>query len=298
MANLQFPENLTSEYKGKVQFKIAGSASTGVTPPSGPVSSELAGSPEFQEFTGSSEERSSTAATSRTVGGNGVTLYLPPGLQYNDGVIYENVDLGISGALIADNGGVFAGGVEGIKAAGGAIEQLVGDGPMSDELSRLIQVQAAKVNPGNLVGAQVREGIQAAAGVVANPNSRALFKRVSMREFSFTFKLIAKSRSESSTIESIVKFFRENLYPEEFALQGVGVGYKFPEKFDITISYDGSRGSWSPPKIKESYLKNVQTTYNSSGMSFHEDGKPFEVDLTLGFAEAAALNRQDIKAGS
>ena len=39
------------------------------------------------------------------------------------------------------------------------------------------------------------------------------------------------------------------------------------------------------------------TNYNSSGMSFHADGKPFEIELNLGFQEFGTLSRTDIEKG-
>ena len=39
------------------------------------------------------------------------------------------------------------------------------------------------------------------------------------------------------------------------------------------------------------------TNFNSSGMSFHEDGKPFEVELNLNFQEFGTLSRRDIEKG-
>ena len=47
-------------------------------------------------------------------------------------------------------------------------------------------------------------------------------------------------------------------------------------------------------RIKMSYLRSVSTTYNPSSMTFHPDGKPNEIDMTLSFVEHRTLHRGDI----
>lgn len=295
--NLQFPLNLGDEYKGKITFSIASSQDTG-TSQSSPSSSrssftQALGLQSTLDFYGIGGSKSSNAKASRGVSGGGVTLYLPPGLQYQDGVDYGAEDLGISGALVMEGRGIASALLEDRQSF---IQGLIGGASgQSNELARLVGVEAAKLNPAKLAGAKAAG--QVLAGVAINPNTRVLFRRVNLREFAFSFKLIAKSSDESQVIEDIIKFFRKQLYPETFNLAGVGVGYKFPEKFNIKIVYEGSEGTWNPPLIKQCYLKGVATTFNSSSMAFHKDGKPVEIDLALTFMESQALERKDIEAG-
>ena len=317
--NLQYPLEASDEYRGKIQFSIASSKSTGTeapvppllqrnAPPSsialpnagggGGTSLASLGGDILSSFVGNSAERNSTAQPTKSVSDGGVTLYLPPGLQYRDNVAYEGTDLGVVGAFAERGVSLGASLLENTQSL---IEGLKGDALAGqNELAKLATVEAAKLNPKNLLGASaggVSAAAQVQAGVTLNPNTRVLFKRVNLREFAFSFKLIAKSKPEAQEIEKIIKFFRTQLYPETFSVSGVGVGYKFPEQFNINISYQGSRGTWNPPKIKQCYLKDVGTTYNATAMSFHEDGKPMEVDLSLSFMESAALERQDVEDG-
>lgn len=317
---LQYPLEASDEYQGKIQFSIASSKSTGTeasvppllarNPPTTPSAgagggvgtSSLAGlgGDIVASFVGNTPEKTSTAQSTTTVSGGDVTLYLPPGLQYRDNVAYEGTDLGVAGAF-AERGASL--GKSLLENTQSLIEGLKGDALAGqNELAKLAAIEASKLNPKGLLGAGISQGLQASAqvraGVTLNPNTRVLFKRVNLREFAFSFKLIAKSGPEAQSIEDIVKFFRTQLYPETFSVSGVGVGYKFPELFNIDISYKGSDDTvWNPPRIKQCYLKDVGTTYNATAMSFHKDGKPMEVDLTLSFMESAALERDDIEAG-
>lgn len=295
---LQYPLEASDEYRGKIQFSVASSKPTGIETTITRATAAVIDAA-VAAFNGDEENKKSTAQPSRDVSGGDVTLYLPPGLQYRDNVAYEGVDLGLVGALAEGSVGIAQGFLENTQSV---IEGLKGDAIAgSNDVAKLVGLELAKLNPRNLLGAGVREGLQTnarlQAGVTLNPNTRVLFKRVGLREFAFSFKLIAKSDKEAVAIEEIVKFFRTQLYPETFSVSGVGVGYRFPEPFNIEISYQGSEGTWFAPKIKSSYLKDVGLTYNATSMSFHKDGKPMEVDLTLSFMESAALERNDIKAG-
>ncbi len=294
--NLQFPSDLGEYYNGRITFTINSSKETGTgnTRPPSSLARNAGGTPiEQEQFTGNSPSRTSTSKPNRSVPDGSVTLYLPPGLEFKDGVDFGETDLAISGGFAEQGESLLSA----ISADGQSfIEGLKGDvSSQSGPLARLIGSQAAQLNPTKLAGAQAAAQVQ--AGVAINPNTRVLFKRVNLRQFAFSFKLIGKNSEEARDIENIVKFFRRQLYPETFDVSGVGVGYKFPEKFNIKISYQGSEGEWSPPKIKDCYLRDVSTTYNSSSMAFHKDGRPVEIDLSLSFMESAALERKDIEEG-
>ena len=289
---LQFPLDLGDTYKGRIEFNISTSKETGTAITQSRKNSNISADEEA-ELTGNTPSRTSESKPNRTVPGDGVALYLPPGLEFKDGVQFGETDLGISGGFAEQGASLFQALAEDNQSF---IEGLKGDvSSQSGPLAKLIGAEAAKLNPLKLAGAV--EAAQVQAGVTINPNTRVLFKRVNLREFAFSFKLIGRNSDETEEIEKIVRFFRERLYPETFDVQGVGVGYKFPDKFSIKISYQGTEGTWSPPKIKDCYLRDVSTTYNGSTMAFHKDGKPVEIDLGLSFMESAALERDDVKNG-
>lgn len=258
--------------------------------------------PEENDEEGGSENPPAQSKAETNTGG-GVTLYLPPGLQYRDNVVYDNMDLGFIGGITADKirgagdatigqiaRGVGGSTLQGIQSVINDISAAATQGGKTDQ-ARLGMTQLATLIPNQ----GVRGAIKNELGVTANPNTRVLFNKVNLREFQFAFKLIARSQKEAAAIKSIIKYFREALYPETFDVAGVGgLGYKFPDKFAIDINYGGD---WKAPKIKESYLRDVSTTFNASTMAILPGGEPLEVDLTLSFIEAAALEKKDIQSG-
>lgn len=224
-----------------------------------------------------------------------VTLYLPQAINIADTVNYETINLGImgAGALAGVQSG--AGFIEAAynelsKAGKSALDISLGRKKMSAELAALASVRLANNSPGDTV----RGVVGSALGVAVNPNTRSLFKSVNLREFTFTFKMIASSAAEANQIEQIIKIFRTELYPEDIKTGNVSVGYIFPNKFDIIMTYKGQRVA---TRFLRSYLRNVQTVYNPSSMGWHVDGKPSEVDLTISFAEPRTLSKSDIRDG-
>ena len=133
-----------------------------------------------------------------------------------------------------------------------------------------------------------------------NPNVRAIFRGVNIREFQFQFKLIATSPDEAKTIQKIIKHFRKELYPKgfpaTFGTASADIGYHFPNAFKITFKFQGRRNK-NLPKIKPCYLRSFSTTINPTGGSFRNDGQPNEIDISMAFVEHETLKSLDVKKG-
>ena len=226
-----------------------------------------------------------------------VSLYLPQAVQITDGAAYANVDLGIMGAggaaAMAEGANLLPALVEG--AAGSAasiIDAITGRAPNSSDLARLAVNRAAGFLPGEgFLGA-----VSSSTRVSVNPNTRALFKSVPLREFTFTFKMIPTSKEETEQIKGIIKFFRENLYPEVITMGDINAGYKFPNVFQIDLKYANKKDNLAT-KILPSYIRSFSATYNASGMGFLEGGDFSEVDITMAFIESGTLHKELIEKG-
>jgi hypothetical protein len=144
---------------------------------------------------------------------------------------------------------------------------------------------------GSISGAIVSSALQ----TTTNPNTRAVFKSVPLREFTFSFKMLPQSQDEAREMENIVKLFREEIYPDVVTIGNAAVAYKFPNKFAIELTY-GTQAVGV--QILPSYLTNMSTTYNGSSQSFYRDGKFSEIDLTLTFRESRTLSKKDVTNGT
>jgi hypothetical protein len=227
----------------------------------------------------------------------GVILYLPSNILVNDVIGYGDFDLGAIGAI----------GLGGIRAGQGAASALArGVGQAAGSLASLLSGDVADQRGARLAASRLAEqGNTVAAGAVraglattVNPNTINLFRNVQLREFQFTFKLIANSEREAEEIDNIIKFFRTTMYPDtiNFDPEGLNIpiGYDFPDKFQIEMRYNGQQVG---VRILNSVLRGFQTNYNPQSMAWHKDGKPTEVDITLNFGEERTLNRNDIFEG-
>ncbi len=221
-----------------------------------------------------------------------VILYLPQAMTFNDGMEYDNnVQLGVVGAAgeAALNSGqsVYEAVTTMVNSGMSSFTDLFKQLPTQD-LARLAITRATNNLP--VVG----DVVSGATRVAVNPNRRTLFRGVRPREFTFQFKMIASSPQEAIDIEKIITFFRSQMHPTSIDLGTISAGYKYPDPFIIDMKYNGKRVG---PRMLNSYLVNMSTTYNPSSMGFHVDGYPSEVDVQMNFFEERAIDRADVAKG-
>ena len=224
-----------------------------------------------------------------------VSMFVPLSVTFNDAVQYDQAaSLGVSGAAAADalqgGAGFLGSAMAGLSEGAASIFGLAKDA--GADAGRLAAIRAAQ-NP--LTPTGVKNAVSLSVQRTLNPNTRPLFRGVTPRTFTFAFKMIATSPSEAVAVDRIVKHFRKNVYPESLpADKEISLAYKFPKVFDITFTHRGGK-KLGIPNIEKCYLQNAQTVFNSTTASFHADGRPTEVDLTLTFVEHKTLDRSDIE---
>lgn len=260
-----------------------------------------------------SDPSSDQVITNRRVAGKGdpITLYLPTALTFTDSLQYDTASLGLAGAAGFEAASKGGGAIEALGSAftqgGKSIMDMFSGSANTGDLARLAMVRGLSAVPG---AGKLQEGASIAAGVTLNPNVRASFKGVSIREFTFQFKFIPKSKEESQAVEKIIKRFRFAAYPETLSVDGsvdagdiesevsLAAGYKFPDLFDIQVKYKTKSGEVKVGnKFLKCFLKGITTNYNPSTMAFHKDGTPVEIDLTLNFVEEKTIDRRAIMQG-
>lgn len=241
-----------------------------------------------------------------------VTLPLQVGLKYNDVANYNSqASLGVIGAAAesALNGqNPFAGATDNMGNITGAAKGLVSQAVAKNIGSVLgaaagfaLGGKAQGAVVGGVAGAGVGEGlgnaVSSATRIASAPNYRTLFKDVQMRNFAFDFKMIANNKDESRVIKDIIKFFRQELYPEKIPLgsSGVPLAYKFPNMFEIEVK---NRFGVNPGfKFQRCYLQNISVSFNESTQGMFVDGSFIEATLNLSFIEIVALDKQKVRAG-
>ena len=244
--------------------------------------------PGFATFTVvPAEQPDAGPAGQRSGGGDTITLPIPEGLSHTDGIEYENTDLGlVRGALVEASANDKA-----KKDADG------GTPPASDE-------------GGEQKGAfqQMMEGIairfggdtgRLIVGSAPNPNTRAVFKKVGMRQYQFTYKLMPTSPDEAESIQEIIKKFREVMYPEPEGIDDKHItAFKFPNLFKIEFWIGNGAKELVKPELLPAYLSSMSTSYGGAIMAQNDANFSFsETTISLTFMEYRALNQRDIQAG-
>ena len=225
--------------------------------------------------------------------GDTVKLYLPPAIQVQDGVNFENAELGVRGGAAVQS---IEGGGETTLAdiakntfALGSVNKIVA--AMGNE-----DVARAVIAGVSSVSGRGQNIVNTALQTTLNPNIRAIFRSVNLREHSFAFKFVPRSQAEAQEVRGIVDWFRMQLYPESTAaVGGVKVAYKFPNKMLIRMKYGINTDLVT--QYLPAHLVNMTTNYNPSNMSFYYDGEFQEIDLTLNFREYRTLSAEDIRNG-
>lgn len=216
--------------------------------------------------------------------GGAVELYLPSSMQQGDKIELENVNLGAAmGAAVSAMQ----------PGADMTMDQFMGNATVKDAMALGAQKLVAGMS--DTAGAAFREVTRTAP----NPNTRAIFKQVSLRSFQYTFKMIPNNEGEATSIAEIIKSFRTNMYPEKI---GESLGYKFPTRYKIEAFYDGRSLSELGYNVKTEpcYLESLMTNYNPSSQAFMKaSGNSYfsEIDLSLTFIEGKPLDRKSIEAG-
>jgi len=228
-----------------------------------------------------------------------VHLYMPMNIQQNESVVAGPEQLGIAGGMVA--GTLLGGGgdrsvIDIANAAYKGTVTGIGElmrGKASGEFGSLIAqrlVSKLSTNAGNATSMATR--------IAVNPNTRAIFKQVNIREWNFVFQMIPTSPYESTLIENIIDFFRMEQLPTELVTSGgVGMAYRFPNMMHIKALYRDERtGRYKPilTRFLPAYLQAVDVTYNTTGMSFYEGGKFHDATMNLKFIEYRPLNKDDI----
>lgn len=233
-----------------------------------------------------------------------VDMYFPLSFAYNDVANYENAPLGALGAAatgFAEAGaGVLESTLQSFKqGATSTFDAFLGNKQLSEGAARIAAARAIDVS-GAIFSQGIRNALTLQNRTIINPNIRALFRGVALREFTFQFKMIAESAQEAATVQNIIKHFRSEMYPDTYNLPigstgtSADLGYKFPNVFQITFNYKNSENK-KLPRLQYCYLRNVSHTINPTGGTFKRDGQPNEIDLTLSFIEYKTLNKQDVR---
>jgi len=131
-------------------------------------------------------------------------------------------------------------------------------------------------------------------GKALNNFSFQVFEGVGHREFTYSFKMVAKSEKESLEIKTICDTFLFLMLPARSQTDVAGVNvqlYDIPCQWQIDYQYKGNRMSFHQ-QPGPSFLKSVDVKYGGDTKNnLYNDGAPMDVTLDLNFVEIEPLYR-------
>ena len=215
-----------------------------------------------------------------------VTLPIPSGISESNGVNWGNETMSPFEALAANvaltsiQKGLTAGGEQ-------AAAMLKGAGGTGDVKTAVaFKFSEAATGVGNL--------LSRTQGAVFNPNLELLFNGPTLRPFTFTFKMSARSETEAKQIIRIIRFFKQGMSPQKTEST---LYLKAPHTFRIQYLYrPGGKDNIHPyiGQIKECALQNLIVNYTPEGQyATFSDGVMVSYEMQMQFQELEPVFNED-----
>ena len=176
---------------------------------------------------------------------------------------------------------------------------LLGDEAESNAIEKVVKAvsgnsEAAKEGVKQLFAAKaagVTGLLQRTRGATINPNLELLFNEPTLRPFSFSFKLSARSKKEAETIVKIIRFFKQGMAPIRTESN---LFLLAPHTFQIHYLLRGSGEHPFIGKMKECALLNMTTDYTpENNYSTLKDGVMTSYTITMEFKELEPIFNDD-----
>lgn len=157
----------------------------------------------------------------------------------------------------------------------------------------------------SLSKADIGKRLLAGTKVALNPKMGLMFDGSGeFRIHKFDFNLIARSVTESNTINKIILEFKKALLPSltQDANTNSEFGsnfFNYPDFFEIYFGHSNTGKEFIPFKIHNSVLTNMDVNYSGSDIPvfFKNTNEPMNVTLSLSFTELQILTKHDAEQG-
>ena len=222
----------------------------------------------------------------RTILGT-VILPIPSGISESNGVNWGGDTMGPGEALAANVAlnVITKGFTAGAKQVSGVVG---GSDESGSDLKSAVAVKFSEAASG------VGNLLSRTQGAVFNPNLELLFNGPTLRPFSFTFKMSARSETEAKEIIRIIRFFKQGMSPQKTQSS---LYLKAPHTFRIEYLYrPGGKDNIHPyiGQIKECALQNFIVNYTPEGQyATFQDGVMVSYEIQMQFQELEPVFNED-----
>lgn len=212
-----------------------------------------------------------------------VVLPIPAGIGDANSVNWGSNEVGPLGSNLYNiaDAAITGGGAAGAETAGGTAEALAAN-PQDSKTGLTQYFKEAASGTTNM--------LSRTQGAVFNSNMELLFNGPSLRPFSFTFKLSARSKDEAKDIRSIIRFFKQGMSPIRTESQ---LFLKAPHTFQLEYLHIGKSHSFLN-RFKECALQSFTVDYTPEGQyATFSDGAMVSYQITMQFQELEPIFNDD-----
>ena len=228
-----------------------------------------------------------------------IALYMPPNLEFSYKADYRASETGAAGSFAKQF-------VEGsVKDTLTSLGEGGGVRFLTDEIKeRLLKDVPAQIGE-FLGGGDITGVVRLRSQKAVNPHLEAIFEKINMREFNYTFRFTPKNEREVDTVDKIIKLFKFHMMPEKPIDAAIGRYLTMPSEFEIHYMYKGVENTYLP-FVSNSVLTGVDVAYGPGGQyqtfkpKATPDGDappPTEVEMKLSFMETEAMTKEKIMEG-
>ena len=201
------------------------------------------------------------------------------GIGSSYGVEYENVPLGLAGALV---GGL---------ASGQSISDL-----MKASAAPLVRAAAGWAvgqldTGGNQSNFNIGSTFEAVTRSVQNPRKEVLFKGVKYREFSYSFTFAPNNNAECFTVREIIRLLKSHMMPT-MVLSSFYL--RFPSEFDISYHFNDGVNPYVN-NIGRCCLTALIVSYGAGNWSTLINGSPTIITIKTNFMELEPISRNRLE---
>lgn len=234
---------------------------------------------------------------------NAVALYMTPAINITDQINYDqesrklaaawdqfdSSDFGLDGDTVFGFSGDDAtiAGTEALPAIAAGTGAWAGKALDKIPFIKKMGISSLIGGAGLGVGAKVwADEYLRRIGKVLNPNEYMQYKTTQLRTFSFNWKFLPDSETESLACKEIIKVFRAAAHADRKS----SVTLKVPDQ--VVVSFHGVEGLINLPTT---VISNVSVTYNPNASSFFKHSNmPVEIDLTVTLNEIMPIYKDDV----
>ena len=173
----------------------------------------------------------------------------------------------------------------------GNLSQQLSSSSVSREVRNLVGTYAAKSALGAFAGGQTVNSLQSRfSGQILNPNLELLFNNPTLRNFSFTYLFLPRSRPEADQVIGIINLFKKSMVAQttdgQFFL-------KSPRIFQLKYMHRGMEHT-KINKFKDCALRSLNVEYTPQGTyATFPDGVMHGYRVTMQFTELDPVLSRD-----